>query len=412
MKDILSEVHRVFQDASSSTGESLVILDDLDELTPNVEDSNGTDDSAQSQQINPVAVDQARLIGDLIRQHLELDLNRKRFSAIITCRDEGFLLPCILNARPFTQVLTCPRLTASERETVLWNMITLTSDGGALNTNEAFKSHRIGRKTDGFRPRDLLLLAAKVRHTIKDAATDCCPTHVAACTSRALERFMPLRQLSVSEGRCADWSDIGGLFRAKEVLTSTILNPAKYRRIYAKANMRLPRGVLVFGSPGCGKSYVVPALAKKCGFSLTTCRGPELLDRYIGASESKVRDLFARAGASSPSILFFDEIDALAPRRGFDRTGVTDRVVNQLLTLLDGVEDSNAKGLVYVVAATSRPDIVDPALLRPGRLEKHVYISSPETEDEYTDLLLKIAARYSVDDDLHALISSVSALSR
>lgn len=96
----------------------------------------------------------------------------------------------------------------------------------------------------------------------------------------------------------------------------------------------------------------------------------ELLDRYIGASEAKVRQLFARAAAAAPSLLFFDEFDSLAPQRGSDHTGVTDRVVNQLLTLLDGAE-RNSKSQIFIVAATSRPDKIDKALLRPGRLEKH-----------------------------------------
>jgi peroxin-1 len=118
---------------------------------------------------------------------------------------------------------------------------------------------------------------------------------------------------------------------------------------------------LFFGPPGCGKSALVPALAKECNFPLIACKGPEVLDKYIGASEAKVRELFSRASAVAPSILFLDELDALAPRRGSDNTGVTDRVVNQLLTFLDGVEDAST-GTVYVIGATFRPDKVDPAL--------------------------------------------------
>ncbi|EEC46118.1 predicted protein, partial [Phaeodactylum tricornutum CCAP 1055/1] len=172
--------------------------------------------------------------------------------------------------------------------------------------------------------------------------------------------------------------DVAGLFRAKEELVSTVVRPSIYTLIYQRAKVQLPRGLLLFGPPGCGKSLIVPALAKRCRFSLVLCRGPELLDKYIGASEAKVRDLFDRAATAAPSILFLDELDSLAPPRGSDHTGVTDRVVNQLLTFLDGVEENSSKGPLYVIAATSRPDKIDPALLRPGRLEKHVYVGLAE----------------------------------
>jgi peroxin-1 len=130
------------------------------------------------------------------------------------------------------------------------------------------------------------------------------------------------------------------------------------------------------------------------------------LDKYIGASEAKVRELFALAQATSPSILFFDELDSLAPRRGSDPTGVTDRIVNQLLTFLDGVEAYGGQGRVYIVGATSRPDRVDPALLRPGRLDQHLYVGGPESTEEWTDILYQTSRRYTVDEDVIEYITS------
>jgi len=120
-----------------------------------------------------------------------------------------------------------------------------------------------------------------------------------------------------------------------------------------------------------------------------------VLDKYIGASEAKVRELFERASQMAPSILFLDELEALAPRRGSDSTGVTDRVVNQLLTFLDGVEDVSS-GTVFVIGATSRPDKVDPAILRPGRLEQHLYVGPPESTKEWSDLLIKISKNWNL----------------
>ena len=158
-----------------------------------------------------------------------------------------------------------------------------------------------------------------------------------------------------------------------------------------------------YGPPGCGKSYLVPALARECNYHLITCKGSEVLDKYIGASEAKIRDLFERASRMAPSIIFLDELEALAPRRGSDSTGVTDRVVNQLLTFLDGVEDSSS-GTVFIIGATSRPDKVDPAIIRPGRLERHLYIGPPNSSKEWSDLLIKIAKNWNLDSEsLHAL---------
>jgi SpoVK/Ycf46/Vps4 family AAA+-type ATPase len=409
MKQILTELQELFHTAKTCSGNSMVLLDDLDELAPNLDCGSSSDNSAQTHQVNPIAVDQSKLIADTMRQLIEsASTLAKRVSVIITCRDSRRLPASILSVRPFTRKITTPALTSDERVCLLWRMIHKGLQSRNDYATSLLQSIRVRRKTEGFRPKDLSLLASRVRHLLHSIEDEISPAGLVSCTEMVLKDFKPLRQLALSEtaAGAVEWSDIGGLFYVKEELTTIILKPAKYRRIFEKAKIRLPRGVLLFGPPGLGKSYLVPALAKKCGFSLITCRGPELLDRYIGASESKVRELFARATAASPSILFFDEIDSLAPRRGSDRTGVTDRVVNQLLTLLDGVEETAAGGVVYVVAATSRPDIVDPALLRPGRLEKHIFVGYPEGTEEFTDLLMKVSARYATDPDIVQLISS------
>ena len=194
------------------------------------------------------------------------------------------------------------------------------------------------------------------------------------------------------------WSDVGGLFRAKELLEEAIVSPIKFYKVYSKCvGIKLPRGILLYGPSGCGKTYIVSALANRCHLKVIIVKGPEMLDKYIGASEAKVRQLFQNACAASPCILFFDDFDALAPKRGSDNTGVTDRVVNQLLTLLDGVESFGDDIRVYIIAATSRPDKLDAALLRPGRLERHIYIGLPETDDERKDVLFTVARKYPFD---------------
>eukprot|EP00947_MAST-08B_sp_MAST-8B-sp1_P004900 g4900.t1 len=192
------------------------------------------------------------------------------------------------------------------------------------------------------------------------------------------------------------WSDVGGLEEVRRTLKETLEMPAKFAQLYDASPLRLPSGVLLFGPPGCGKTLLAGAVASECGLNFISVKGPEVLNKYIGASEQAVRDLFGRAAAAAPSVLFFDEFDAVAPRRGADSTGVTDRVVNQLLTFLDGVE---ARKGVYVMAATSRPDLVDPALLRPGRLDKQLFCNFPDLTDR-TLILKAVATRMDLGGDL------------
>ncbi|KAG6602857.1 putative peroxisome biogenesis factor [Phytophthora cinnamomi] len=146
-------------------------------------------------------------------------------------------------------------------------------------------------------------------------------------------------------------------------------------------------------------------LGRSHGGSVLSVKGPEVLNKYIGASEQAIRDLFARAGSAAPSVLFLDEFDSIAPRRGADNTGVTDRLVNQLLTFLDGVE---ARKGVYVLAATSRPDMIDPALLRPGRLDKSLYCGFPN-EEERLDILRAVSKDMELSDEAQEYLPEIAS---
>ena len=183
------------------------------------------------------------------------------------------------------------------------------------------------------------------------------------------------------------WNQIGGLIEAKRTLLETLEWPVKYSPIFQKSPLRLRSGLLIYGYPGCGKTLLANAISKECGgLNFLPVKGPEILNKYIGASEQNVRNLFERAQSLSPCILFFDEFDSVATKRGHDSTGVTDRIVNQLLTQMDGAEKLDG---VYVVAATSRPDLIDPALLRPGRLDKAIFCDIPDNESRL-DILKKL----------------------
>ena len=172
--------------------------------------------------------------------------------------------------------------------------------------------------------------------------------------------------------------DVGNMSEVKQSLTETVLWPLRYPDSFARLGVDPPRGVLLYGPPGGGKTFLVRALAGTGALNVFAVKGAELMDKWVGESERAVRELFRRAAEAAPSLIFLDEIDALAPRRGQSSdSGVSDRVVAALLTELDGVEPMRE---VVVLGATNRPELVDPALLRPGRLERRVYVPPPDAE--------------------------------
>ncbi|CEP16460.1 hypothetical protein [Parasitella parasitica] len=211
--------------------------------------------------------------------------------------------------------------------------------------------------------------------------------------SKAREGFVPASLRGVKlQSSGVNWSDIGGLNETRKALLETLEWPTKYAAVFAQCPLRLRSGLLLYGYPGCGKTLLASAVAKECGLNFISVKGPEILNKYIGASEKSVRDLFERAQAAKPCVLFFDEFDSIAPRS----TGVTDRVVNQMLTQMDGAEGLDG---VYVLAATSRPDLIDPALLRPGRLDKALLCGMP-TFDERLEILEALASKMQLASDV------------
>lgn len=171
------------------------------------------------------------------------------------------------------------------------------------------------------------------------------------------------------------WEKVGALEKLRKEMELAILAPIKHHKLFSDLSMDVPAGCLLFGPPGCGKTLLAKAVANASGASFISIKGPELLNKYVGESEKAVRQVFQRAAASSPCVVFFDELDSLAPKRSSDGTGSSERVVNQLLTELDGM---SKRSQVFVVAATNRPDIIDPAMLRPGRLDRLLYVPLPD----------------------------------
>ncbi|XP_076190757.1 nuclear valosin-containing protein-like isoform X1 [Aptenodytes patagonicus] len=195
------------------------------------------------------------------------------------------------------------------------------------------------------------------------------------------------------------WADIGALEDVREELTMAILAPVRNPEQFKALGLTTPAGVLLAGPPGCGKTLLAKAVANESGLNFISVKGPELLNMYVGESERAVRQVFQRARNSAPCVIFFDEVDALCPRRSDRESGASVRVVNQLLTEMDGLENRRQ---VFIMAATNRPDIIDPAILRPGRLDKTLYVGLPPPADRLAILktITKDGTRPPLDTDV------------
>ncbi|ORZ33552.1 AAA ATPase [Catenaria anguillulae PL171] len=198
---------------------------------------------------------------------------------------------------------------------------------------------------------------------------------------------------TVVEVPTVTWNDVGGLEKVKQELQETVQYPVEHPEKFLKFGMNPSKGVLFYGPPGCGKTLLAKAIANECQANFISIKGPELLTMWFGESEANVRDVFDKARAAAPCVMFFDELDSVAKARGNsagDAGGAGDRVLNQILTEMDGM---NAKKNVFVIGATNRPDQIDGALLRPGRLDQLIYIPLPDEPSRLA--ILKAALRKS-----------------
>ena len=195
------------------------------------------------------------------------------------------------------------------------------------------------------------------------------------------------------------WDDIGGYEQVKQELREVVEWPLKYPKYFEELGVEPPKGILLFGPPGCGKTLIAKAVATESGANFIAVRGPEILSKWVGESERAIREIFRKARMAAPCVVFFDEIDAIAPARGrtHDTSGVTDRIVNQLLAEMDGIAPLKN---VVVIAATNRPDILDPALLRPGRFDRLIYIPPPDEQARFEILKVHVKKIKAVSDKI------------
>ncbi|GAB1289381.1 Peroxisome biogenesis factor 1 [Apodemus speciosus] len=374
---------------------SVLLLDDLDLIAglPSVPEHEHSPEAVQSQRL-------AHALNDMIKEFVSLG---SLVALIATSQLQHSLHPSLVSAQGLhtfqcVQHIQPPN---QEQRCEILHSVVKNKLGCDISKSPDLDLQRIAKETEAFVARDFTVLVGRAIHSSLSRQQSFTREELTLTTSdfqKALHGFLPasLRNVNLHKPRDLGWDKIGGLHEVRQTLMDTIQLPAKYPELFANLPIRQRTGILLYGPPGTGKTLLAGVVARESGMNFISIKGPELLSKYIGASEQAVRDVFIRAQAAKPCILFFDEFESIAPRRGHDNTGVTDRVVNQLLTQLDGVEGLQG---VYVLAATSRPDLIDPALLRPGRLDKCVYCPPPDQVSRL-EILTVLSKPLALADDV------------
>ena len=402
-------------------GKALLILDDLDKICPHETELQVGNENGRARQLSETIL-------STLRTTL---LNVTNVSLIITAQSKDSLHQVITGGHIIEETTELKAPNKENRRDILQSIvkrkqepannpkatsflkkaiIRLPTDSQAENPSELEREAinadvdllAIAAQTDGYMPGDLETLVTRAQSEALTRNIRLLP-HAAFIEitiedfSNAICDFTPASLRNVAlQTSSTRFDSVGGLHSTRKILIETLQYPTTYAPLFDQCPLRVRSGLLLYGYPGCGKTLLASAVAGECGLNFISVKGPEILNKYIGASEKSVRDLFERAQAARPCILFFDEFDSIAPKRGHDSTGVTDRVVNQLLTQMDGAEGLSG---VYVLAATSRPDLVDPALLRPGRLDKSLLCDMPMERDRL-DILRAVSNNIELSSSL------------
>jgi len=383
-----SEAHlrKIFSDATRS-GPSIIFLDEIDAIAPKREHTVGDVEK--------------RIVAQLLA--LMDGLNRRQHVIVIAATNlPNMLDPALRRPGRFDREISIPIPDRIGRLEIL----EIHSRGMPLARD--VDQARVAEITHGFVGADLealcreaaMICLRRIMPDINFALTSIPYERLAQLEVRMEDFVAALREVEPSalrevfvETPNVKWADVGGLSAVKERLREAVEWPLKYAPLFAQAGLAPLKGILLAGPPGCGKTLLAKALASQSGINFISVKGPELLAKYVGESERGLREIFHKARQAAPCMIFFDEIDSLAPARGGGGggdSGVTERVLSQLLTELDGIEE--LKG-VLVLAATNRLDRLDQALLRPGRLEEIVNFPMPNQEDRKAILAVHLRGK-------------------
>ncbi|KAG5468398.1 hypothetical protein LSCM1_02378 [Leishmania martiniquensis] len=384
---------------------ALLVLENFDSIAPAQQESHVAVMSAMTQ---------ATLEAALTRFCYQFSV-RPRGAVVVlaTCSSRDTVHEALRSAYCFRQVLTLEAMNRASRA-VLTGQLFPHAPSEEVTAAAALM--------DNYTPFDVKQLALRMRDKLAAEPA----LSLRECAEACVTSFTPLAHTGIHflKGDKVAWESIGGLEEAKKTLYNTLVLPIKHPQLFARLPLKTRSGILLYGPSGCGKTFILESLVNAENLHCIVINGPEVFGKYIGQSEQKIRDVFERAQAAAPCVVFFDEFDSVAPQRGADNSGVTDRVVNQLLCYLDGVEGRKD---VFVVAASSRPDLIDAALLRPGRLDKAVLCPIPSEDDRVAilrHLLRSTTASFSDEElrqvaqrtvnwtpaDLSAMVSSASTL--
>lgn len=376
-----SHLRDIFKTAQERSP-SLIIMDDVDVLCPNRQNSN-------SELEKRVVATLLTLMDSLCN-----DLFEKMILVVAATNKPDMVDPALRRPGRFDREIEIGVPTSEDRCDILRKLLQ-----NIPNTVLPEELKRIADAAHGFVGADLLavckeanLQAIKTQSKFQIMVTDNLLTY-------GLNMVQPsaMRQVQLEVPQ-VHWCDIGGQEEVKQKLKQAIEWPLKHPEIFVRMGIQPPKGILLYGPPGCSKTMIAKALATESGLNFIAIKGPELFNKWVGESEKAVREVFRKARAAAPAVVFFDEIDALAVERGSSAgsSNVEDRVLAQLLTELDGVEKLQ---YVTVVAATNRPDMIDKALLRPGRIDRIMYVPLPDrtTREEIFRIHLK---KMPIADDI------------
>ena len=356
---------------------SIIFMDEVDSLAPH----RGSDDSGEVE---------SRVVATLLTLMDGFHGGLDKLVIVGATNRPNAIDPALRRPGRFDQECEIGIPDVEARNDILQKQFAKMGNGKCQMTPDEI--HQIALKTHGYVGADLVAL---VRESVMKCIQRCSTAVSFDDIDQALVEIRPsaMREIFLEMPK-VHWSDIGGQADLKRKMREMIQLPLECGPVFQKLGVQSPKGVLLYGPPGCSKTLTAKALATESGINFLAVKGPEIFNKYVGESEKTIREIFRKARAAAPSIIFFDEIDALsATRDNGGSNSVSGNVLTTLLNEIDGVEE--LKGVI-IVAATNRPDEIDPALLRPGRLDRHVYVGPPDL-DARLQILQKCTGKFDLD---------------